>query len=71
MIFAVTLDLKTAKALIGTEYRAKDIDEMLAVARGGNDWLDRYAGALMALLLFACMASAAYLAMLAPRARRA
>ncbi|HYU27144.1 MAG TPA: hypothetical protein VEO74_18180 [Thermoanaerobaculia bacterium] len=42
---------------------------MLAVARGGNDWLDRYAGALMALLLFACMASAAYLAMLAPRAR--
>ncbi|HYU23829.1 MAG TPA: SCO family protein [Thermoanaerobaculia bacterium] len=71
MIFAVTPDLKTAKALIGTEYRAEDIDEMLAVARGGSDWLDRYAGMLMALLLFACTASAAWLAMLAPRVRRA
>ena len=71
MIFAVTSDLKTAKTLRGTEYRPGDIDEMLAIARGGSDWLDRYAGVLMALLLFACMASAGYLAMAGPRARRA
>lgn len=63
MIAIVTPDLKLAGVLNGTEYRAADIDRMLA----GRNWLDRYTGPVVALLLFACMASVAVMAM--PRAR--
>jgi cytochrome oxidase Cu insertion factor (SCO1/SenC/PrrC family) len=63
MIVGVTADLKTSKVLVGTEYRAADIENMLA----GNDWLDGYAGPVVALLLFVCLGSVAYL--FTPRAR--
>jgi len=58
MIVGVTADLKPSKVLVGTEYRAADIESMLA----GDDWLDRYAGPLVALLIFICLGSAGYLA---------
>lgn len=63
MIAGITADLRYAKALAGTKYRAADIDAMLS----GRDWLDRFAGPLVTLLLFAALASAAIL--FTPRAR--
>ncbi len=47
-VIALTPDLTTAKFLIGTTY---DIDDALAASRGRRDWIDRYGGWLLALLL--------------------
>ena len=57
-VIALTADLKTAKALIGTSY---DVDDLLAAARGGSDWIGRYGGWMLALLLLACLLSAVHL----------
>lgn len=53
-VIALTADLKTAKALVGTNY---DIDDLLAAARGGRDWIGRYGGWMLALLLLVCLLS--------------
>ena len=63
MIVGLTPDLQVAGVLNGTEYRAGDIERLLA----GRDFLERYAGPLTALLLFAALGAAAYAVM--PRAR--
>ena len=57
-VIALTPDLKTAKALIGTNY---DVDDLLAAARGGGDWIGRYGGWILALLLLALLLSAIHL----------
>jgi cytochrome oxidase Cu insertion factor (SCO1/SenC/PrrC family) len=57
-VIALTSDLKTAKALIGTSY---DVDDLLAAARGGRDWIGRYGGWMLALLLLALLLSAIHL----------
>jgi cytochrome oxidase Cu insertion factor (SCO1/SenC/PrrC family) len=57
-VIALTADLKTAKALVGTTY---DIDDLLAAARGGGDWIGRYGGWVLALLLLALLLSAIHL----------
>jgi len=53
-VIALTPDLKTAKALVGTNY---DIDDLLAAARGGRDWTGRYGGWILAILLLVCLLS--------------
>ena len=57
MIIGVTPDLKVAGVANGTEYRAADVERLLA----GRNPIDRYAGPLLALLLFACLGSVGYL----------
>jgi len=57
-VIALTPDLKTAKAMIGTSY---DVDDLLAAARGGRDWIGRYGGWILALLLLALLLSAIHL----------
>jgi cytochrome oxidase Cu insertion factor (SCO1/SenC/PrrC family) len=57
-IIALTADGVPAKTLNGTNY---DIDAALAAARGGRDWIDRYGGWMLALLLFVCLLSVVYL----------
>jgi len=57
-IIVLDAGLRPAKVLLGTTY---DIDDALAVARGRTDWLGRYAGWLMALLLFTALLSAIWL----------
>jgi cytochrome oxidase Cu insertion factor (SCO1/SenC/PrrC family) len=57
-VIALTADLKTAKALTGTSY---DVDDLLAAARGGRDWIGRYGGWILALLLLALLLSAIHL----------
>jgi len=57
-VIALTPDLKTAKALVGTTY---GIDDLLAAARGGRDWIGRYGGWILALLLLALLLSAIHL----------
>jgi len=54
-VIALTADLKTAKAIVGTNY---DVDDLLTAARGGRDWIGRYGGWVLALLLLACLLSA-------------
>jgi hypothetical protein len=54
-VIALTADLKTAKALVGTTY---DVDALLAAAHGGGDWIGRYGGWILALLLLALLLSA-------------
>jgi cytochrome oxidase Cu insertion factor (SCO1/SenC/PrrC family) len=57
-VIALTPDLKTAKALVGTSY---DVDDLLAASRGGGDWTERYGGWILALLLLALLLSAIHL----------
>lgn len=57
-VIALTPDLTTAKFLIGTTY---DIDDALAASRGRRDWIDRYGGWLLALLLLVSILSVIYL----------
>jgi cytochrome oxidase Cu insertion factor (SCO1/SenC/PrrC family) len=57
-VIALTPDLKTAKALIGTNH---DVDDLLAAASGGGDWIGRYGGWILALLLLALLLSAIHL----------
>jgi len=57
-VIALTADLKTAKAIVGTNY---DVDDLLAAARGGGDWTGRYGGWVLALLLLALLLSAIHL----------
>jgi cytochrome oxidase Cu insertion factor (SCO1/SenC/PrrC family) len=57
-IIALTAGGVPAKTLHGTNY---DIDAALAAARGGRDWIDRYGGWMLALLMFVCLLSVVYL----------
>ena len=54
-MIALTSDLTTAKFLLGTTY---DIDDALAASRGRRDWIGRYGGWMLALLLLVCLLSA-------------
>jgi len=63
MIVGLSPDLKVAGVLNWTEYRAGDVERLLA----GDNRLDRYAGPITALLLFAMLGAAAYA--FTPRAR--
>ena len=58
-IISITADGKAAAMLTGTSY---DIDVALASARGANDWIDRYGGWMLAVLLFIALLSVIYLA---------
>lgn len=51
-VIALTSNLTTAKFLLGTTY---DIDDALAASRGRRDWIGRYGGWMLALLLFVCL----------------
>jgi cytochrome oxidase Cu insertion factor (SCO1/SenC/PrrC family) len=66
-VMALTANLTTAKTMIGTTY---DIDEALAVARGGTDWIDRYGGWALALTLFVALLAVIYLVSRLPRGER-
>lgn len=57
-IIALTAEAVPATTLNGTNY---DIDAALAAARGGRNWIDRYGGWILALLLFVCLLSVVYL----------
>lgn len=63
VVVALTPDLRTARYLFGTNYPAADFDAAISVARGGTDWLTRYAGIAIAVLLFVCTLSIAYVVM--------
>jgi protein SCO1 len=62
LAIAITPDLKTAKYLFGTDFNATELDEAISVARGGTDWIGRYGGYALAILLLVCILSAVYLA---------
>ncbi len=64
MIIGLSADLEVSTVLTGTEYRAADIEAMLA---GRSGWLDRHPGPIFALLIFACLGSIGYL--VTPHAR--
>jgi protein SCO1/2 len=57
-IIALTPDLETAKFLVGTSY---DVDDALAAARGGRDWIGQYGGWMLGALLLVSVLSAIYL----------
>jgi protein SCO1/2 len=57
-ILAITPKGRVAKMIVGTKY---DVDDALAAARGGSDWVGRYGGWMLAFLLFVCLMSAVYL----------
>jgi protein SCO1 len=63
-VVVLTQDLKTAKFLFGTAFDGGAIDEALTVARGGTDWVGRFGGYALAMLLLVCTLSAVYLASL-------
>jgi cytochrome oxidase Cu insertion factor (SCO1/SenC/PrrC family) len=65
IVVGLTPELRVSKVLNGTEYRAGDIDDIIA----GNEWLDRYSAPLFALLLFVAITSIGYLAALTARGR--
>ena len=65
MIVGLTPQLRVSKVLTGTEYRAGDIEDVLA----GRDWLDRYAGPIVAALLFVMLGAAGYLTVRPSRTR--
>ncbi len=58
---ALTPDLKTAKYLFGTSFDGGGVDEALAVARGGGDWIGRFGTYGLAILLLICTLAAVYL----------
>lgn len=60
-----TSDLRFVKVMSGN---ALDVDEALALAHGGRDWIGQFGGYALAFLLFACTVSAIYL--FSPRERR-
>jgi len=49
------------KVLLGTEYSGTQIDEALAIARGRPDWVGRYGGIMIAVLLFIALMAMVYL----------
>ncbi len=60
-IIVLDASLRPVKYLLGTEYSGKQIDEALAIARGRTDWLGRYAGIIIAVLLFIALMAMVYL----------
>jgi cytochrome oxidase Cu insertion factor (SCO1/SenC/PrrC family) len=69
-VVALTPDLQPAKFLLGTTYSARDIDDALRIATGKHDWIGKYGGFLIALLLFIALLSLIYLvSSLRPEAR--
>lgn len=61
---ALTPDLRTAKTFYAIDSNGATIDEALAVARGRRDWFGQFGGIALAVLLFVCILSAVYLAVL-------
>jgi len=57
-IIALTPDLRPARFIAGTHY---DIDAALAAARGGSDWIGRWGGWALAILLFVGLMAGVYL----------
>ena len=70
LIVFLTPDLQTARYLFGTNYPGSEIDSALTTARGRQDWIERFGGIALALLLFVCTLSAVYLVFLIGRARQ-
>ena len=60
-VVALTPDLQPAKFLLGTTYSARDIDDALRVASGQRDWIGKYGGVLIALLLLIALLSLIYI----------
>lgn len=63
VVVALTPDLRVAQYIFGTSYSAAELDAALKTARGGTDWVARYGGVMIALLLFVCTLSIAYVVM--------
>ncbi len=63
-VVVLTPKLERAKVLLGTTFDAATLNAALDVARGGRDWLGRYGGYALALLLLVCVLSVIYLATL-------
>lgn len=61
---ALTSGLETAKTFYAIDATGATIDEALAVARGRRDWVGEFGGMALAVLLFVCILSAVYLAVL-------
>lgn len=71
LIVALRPDLVTARYLHGTSYSAADLDEALAVARGGIDWTGRFGPFALAVVLLICTLSGGYVLTLLMRRGRA
>ena len=67
-VIVLTPGLVPATTLYGTKY---DVDAALAVASGSRDWMGRYGGWLLALLLFLALLAVVYLLTLLNQARSA
>jgi protein SCO1/2 len=67
-VIVLSADLRQAKVLYGTNHSGRDIDGALAIARGRQDWIGRFGGWILALLIFVAMLSAiALVTMTGPR----
>ena len=60
-VVALNPDLQPAKFLLGTTYSARDIDDALRIATGKRDWIGKYGGFLLAMLLFTALLSLIYI----------
>lgn len=60
-VVALTPQLQPAKFLLGTSYRARDIDEALRVASGERDWVGKYGALLLGVLIFTALLSMIYI----------
>jgi cytochrome oxidase Cu insertion factor (SCO1/SenC/PrrC family) len=57
-VIVLNADLQPAKVLYGTSSSGRDLDAALAIARGRRDWLGRFGGWILALLIFVAMLAA-------------
>jgi protein SCO1 len=67
---ALNSRLEAAKTFYAIDATGSTIDEALAIARGRRDWIGELGGIALAVLLFVCILSAVYLAVLIGNARR-
>lgn len=70
-VIVLNARLEPAKVLSGTNYSGRDLDAALAVAGGSTDWLGRYGGWILSLLILVAMASAAWLLTMVANRRHA
>jgi cytochrome oxidase Cu insertion factor (SCO1/SenC/PrrC family) len=60
-VIALDRNLKPVKYLFGTQYTGREIDEALAIANGRPDWIGRFGGLVLAVLLLIALLSLVYL----------
>jgi cytochrome oxidase Cu insertion factor (SCO1/SenC/PrrC family) len=64
LAIALTPNLEVAKPFFAIDSTGATVDDALSVARGRRDWLTQFGGIALAGLLFLCIVSAVYLAVL-------